>query len=325
MGEADRYYAALRIGSLPRALGKKGKYDMSLLREIQNSAIDSSTDISTLLRKCKVLAARLGNEEFKNWVDFELNGYPDIESLPDYRVLKVNSKGHFSGPFQSELRNADIPLMCIPEKFRDVMSHSYMTQPAIAIEALAKESNGAGLAQEPWNPNFVALHADKIYEGRNCLQAWKVISATSFVAAVDAVRNKILSFAIEIEAENPDAGEAPINTTPLPKDKVNHIFNTYITGNVQNLANASHNVEQKAKINEVSPEVFKQLIDAITDCKNVEGKKEISDSAQEMAEAWVSGGLKQKYNNFMSVLSDHMQVWGPVVGPYLPALAAVIP
>ncbi|MEC8881091.1 MAG: hypothetical protein VYC49_13175 [Pseudomonadota bacterium] len=38
---------------------------MSLLREIQGSAIDSKAGIASLLRKCKVLAARLGIPNFE--------------------------------------------------------------------------------------------------------------------------------------------------------------------------------------------------------------------------------------------------------------------
>lgn len=69
---------------------------MSLLRDIQDAAINSDIDISTVLRQCKVLAVRLGNDNFKKWVDQELNGYNKIDDLPDYRILTVQSKGHFS-------------------------------------------------------------------------------------------------------------------------------------------------------------------------------------------------------------------------------------
>jgi hypothetical protein len=83
---------------------------MSLLRDIQNSAIDSSTDITIVLRKCKVLAVRLANDNFQKWVDRELNGYDSIDQLPEYRILKVELKGHFSGPWGSSLQNASIPI-----------------------------------------------------------------------------------------------------------------------------------------------------------------------------------------------------------------------
>jgi hypothetical protein len=96
---------------------------MSLLRQIQDAAIDSTVDIPSLLRKCKVLAARLGNDDFKRWLDNELSGYSSKDELPEYRVLNVNSKGHFSGAFGSGLRNADIPLMCVPEQLKEMLVH----------------------------------------------------------------------------------------------------------------------------------------------------------------------------------------------------------
>lgn len=54
---------------------------MSLLHDIQEMAVSSKSDISTLLRKCKILAVRLGNDDFKNWIDQELNGYTDLEAV----------------------------------------------------------------------------------------------------------------------------------------------------------------------------------------------------------------------------------------------------
>ncbi len=55
---------------------------MSLLRDIQNSAIDANEPIGALLRKCKVLAVQLGSAEFKDWVENELNGYVSKGSIP---------------------------------------------------------------------------------------------------------------------------------------------------------------------------------------------------------------------------------------------------
>ncbi|WP_257233996.1 MULTISPECIES: AbiTii domain-containing protein [unclassified Acinetobacter] len=93
---------------------------MSLLREIQNDAVNSNIKVSDLLRRCKVLAYRLGNEDFKTWVDSELNGYESLDGIPSYRIYNdVNSKGHFSGAFGSGLRNADIPSNCFPKEFNN--------------------------------------------------------------------------------------------------------------------------------------------------------------------------------------------------------------
>lgn len=297
---------------------------MTLLREIQNTAIDSKAELSTLLRKCKILAARLGSAEFKQWVENELNGYSTKSDLPDYRILRVNSKGHFSGAFGSGLRNADIPMHCIPDEFRENLKHSYLMDPVASLEALVAKADG-GLAQEPWNPDLVAYVGQNIYQHMNCMQAWKVIPITSMVAALDAVRNRVLNFVLEIEAEAPDAGDAPINSSPVPQERVHQIFNTYITGNVQNVATGNENVTQRAKYIEQNDKVFAELLDAIH--KSDADKATISKLESTIEEMRATQGkleFKQHYQKFMSVLADHMQVFGPVVAPFLPALAALI-
>ncbi|MBA3009733.1 MAG: hypothetical protein KKF12_12205 [Proteobacteria bacterium] len=296
---------------------------MSLLREIQDAAVSSDVELTTLLRKCKVLSARLGNNDFKQWVDSELNGYKNVGDLPDYRILYVNSKGHFSGPFGSGLNNGDIPLMCIPKKYRDNLSQAHMCEPIASLEALVTKSN-APTAMEPWSPDLVAYCGRNIYQGMNCIQAWKVIPITAVIAALDSVRNRILSFVLEIEAENPDAGEAAINSNPLSQEKVHQIFNTYISGNVQNVATGSTDFKQQTINNAESIKVFSQLIEAIRTIQDAPEYGVIKSSIQEMESSYGTDNFKSIYQNFMSVLADHMQVLGPVVAPFLPALAALL-
>lgn len=83
-----------------------------------------------------------------------------MESLPEYRLLEVHSKGHFSGPFNSGLRDADIPLSCIPKDFREMLEKSYLVQPVAALDNVVKNSDGSN-PREPWDPDFVALVGPK--------------------------------------------------------------------------------------------------------------------------------------------------------------------
>lgn len=221
---------------------------MSLLRDIQNAAISSEVEISTLLRKCKVLAARLGHSEFTKWVDQELNGYSNIEEIPSYRMLTVQSKGHFAGLFGSAINNGNIPLLSVPEKLRPSLSKSYCNQPISVYDALIKSSDG-GNFQEQWPPDLIALYGENIYQNMNCLAAWKEIPHGSIVALIDNVRNKILNFVIEIESESPNAGEVEIGRPAISSEKVSQVFNTTIYGSVGNISDGSTNVKQTSIIN----------------------------------------------------------------------------
>jgi hypothetical protein len=71
---------------------------MELLDEIIGGATDSTEPISNLLRRCLVLAHQLKNEKLKAWAESELNGYNDVDLLPDYRVARIVARGFFVGP-----------------------------------------------------------------------------------------------------------------------------------------------------------------------------------------------------------------------------------
>lgn len=298
---------------------------MSLLRDIQDAATSSSIELTTVLRKCKILAARLGNNELKEWIDKELNGYNQEESLPDYRIVPVHSKGNFISLRGQQLNNTIIPMSKYPEEFRKDLEYAYFSQPIASLISLLESADG-GNAQEPWLPDLVALVGRKIYNRLNCLEAWKVIPSNSIAGVIDAVRNRVLNFVLEIEAEAPDAGEAPINSSPIPQEKVNQIFYTKIYGNVQNFAAGNRDVNQDAKIEKSNDKLFSELLQALSDLKtDKESISQLTVAIEEMRASQGTSNFKRHYLSFMSILADHMQVFGPIVAPYLPALANLMP
>lgn len=297
---------------------------MTLLREIQNSAVDANEPIASLLRKCKILAVRLGNSDLKNWVEYELNGYHSTQNIPEYRVYQVGCKGYFSGAFGRAMKNADIPKSVVPEEVREQLFTAYLAQPVSSIESLISESSG-GTVQEPWPSDVTAILEQQIYQDMNCLQAWKVIPVNGLVGALDIIRNKVLNFVLEIEVENPDAGDAPINSTPIPEEKVDQIFNTYISGNVQNVSAGGKDITQNAKI-ESNPEVFEKLVYALVSA-NADNKVtgDLTETVEEMRSTAGTKEFLSHYHNFMSILANNMQVYGPIVAPFLPALVSILP
>ncbi len=155
------------------------------------------------------------------------------------------------------------------------------------------------------------------------MQAWKVVPLGAVIGALDAIRNRILNFVLEIEAEDPTAGEASLNSTPVSQEKVEQIFHMHIAGNVQNLATGSHTFEQNASINDANAEMFSQLLDAIKTVDDSSITSPLESIVEEMRSTHGTESFKDNYQKFMSVLADHMQVLGPVVAPFLPALASL--
>ena len=70
---------------------------MNLLDEIRADLIDQSASLPNTLRKARVLAHELQSQELRDWVNSELNGYPNYD-VPEYRRFRLPVFGTFHGP-----------------------------------------------------------------------------------------------------------------------------------------------------------------------------------------------------------------------------------
>ncbi len=220
---------------------------MSLLRDIQNDLAGQSEDVTAVLRKCKILSARLGSREFADWVRWELGGYPEEQPTPEYRRLAITYYANFSN---SAWRVSDtpIPLQIVPEQYRDSFQELEFRE-GIA-KAISLTGEGASIPR----PELILAIQGKMYPTMNCHGVTGRIGAVEFVQLISAVKSRILDFVLEIEAANPDAGEAAPNSQPVPQDKLQPIVNNFL-GSVGSVAQQSHGFRQTAAITIQSQEL----------------------------------------------------------------------
>lgn len=235
---------------------------MSLLRQIQDATVDPKYQLADILRMCKILAVRLDHKAFKEWIAQELDSYKNPDELPDYRIIKnLGCCGNFLGNFGSAFRNAPIPLISLPEEHREAVSTHYVIQSVSALESIVNQANQANHSklQINWESDFVFMLRSKIYRKMVCIEAWTEIPTAIVIAILDTVKSRILDFVIEIEAENPNAGDALPHEKLIPDQIVNNIYYKYIlhenqmtenyTNNLQgaNVANFANTVKDNAR------------------------------------------------------------------------------
>jgi hypothetical protein len=207
---------------------------MTLLQDIQNAAVDASSNLATLLRKCKLLAARLGSQQLEDWVLWESNGYPDGVPVPEYRIWSLEVRGHFAGPFGSGIRNAKIPLVSIPERVRKRYQRYECRQSIAGIETMLANATDGTLQVS--TGDLALVLGRKIYRDQNCVEAWAEFGANQLIEVVNTVRNRILDFTLAVWKEEPNAGEPNASVGhKLEADKVTQIFNTTVYGGSANL------------------------------------------------------------------------------------------
>ncbi len=212
---------------------------MSLLREIQNDCTSQGVPLSVVLRKCLILSKRLQHEPMGRWVEQELNGYQAEADLPPYRKTRAEVYGDFLGPFGMQQRNLSIPSVAVKEEHREVLFTIKFMEGVAHYEGLLASERETQF-QVPWPADFLAYYSEKIGRGYVCMSAWRIVTRGELEGLLDQIRNRVLSFVLSVEAENPEAGEAMLGgEPPIPSPKVQQIFNTYIYGGTNVVASGS--------------------------------------------------------------------------------------
>ena len=193
---------------------------MKILDEIISVAIDDKSKLSTLLRKCLLLAHELKDDAFKDWVNHELNGYAAASELPDYRKLHIGAYGNFDGPFGASLRNYPIPAAALESNHESFATKLSLFQPISAYEAAT--SQGDKGMSFTWPGNLCLYYQDKLYDGYVLVNAWQSVSKSTLVAVLDSVRNRTLNMALELKQQ---LGEA-LNFDSIPPSSAEKVHET---------------------------------------------------------------------------------------------------
>ena len=205
---------------------------MTLLEQLQEAAVDPNSDLGEILRRCKVLAARLKSPQLEDWLLWESNGYPDDVDLPDYRVWPVEVLGHFAGPFGSGIRNVTIPTICIPEEHREAATRFECRQSVATVSAMLEDLEGGSFHVEMGN--LAVVLSDKVFHGQHCIQTWGKFGKSLVTEVLNSVRNRILDFVLAIWREYDTVGNMG-NSPAIDPHKVTQIFNTTVLGGAANI------------------------------------------------------------------------------------------
>ncbi|MEV6240712.1 hypothetical protein [Lentzea sp. NPDC051838] len=224
---------------------------MSLLQEIIDGASGDQMPVASLLRKVKVLAARIDTAKLDEWVENELSGYKEGNEIPAYRgPFRVEVLGHFAGPFGSGVQNAPIPPVCFPEKLRDSdLFYLSFSQPIVELESLSKSEKPLHASWDADSIAFTNLMIERgdvrAYPSMGLMQAWRQISPQHLQGIVDTVRTRTLDLALAFEKISPRIGEqgGPVPEREPAQSIINNIY-----GGSNNLAIQSHDVTQSASV-----------------------------------------------------------------------------
>ena len=229
---------------------------MNTLDSLQDDIL-SSAPLSNVLRKALVLAYRLKNQEFKEWIDRELNGYPIDAVLPEYRVLSTQCSGTFTNRFRV-VSNVAFPVEVFPADIREDFRSLSMRQGIREIESMLDmcQKSKKGTLQSNFAGSTTAFLANRVYEDYACLSAWRSVSCAGLAGILDAIRNRLLMLKLALAEQYPEAAEldfaAPASNPS--SEQVAQVFHYHVAGSghtFQAGTNTQHRAEMLT-MNEVT-------------------------------------------------------------------------
>lgn len=189
-----------------------------LLAQIEAGVLDDSVSLSSLLQKCIVLGGKVGSEKMRDWARQELNGYPDFQSIPDYRRLRAqvklvitNQAGY--NPITRPLSTADLG-----DQFRQILADTGVELENVSLgtnigelEALAGSNEDEHKLVPYWADVMLQTLNDHYIDSTTSRAAsiyWSV-SRASFQGLVVRVRTALSELVAELIALTPEDQEVP--------------------------------------------------------------------------------------------------------------------
>jgi hypothetical protein len=198
---------------------------MGIIEDIQSDLIDHNAPLSDILRKAKVLASQLDNKELASWASMELDGYPNISELPDYRFIATSATGLWTNGYY-QIQNQSVPLFKIDdEDLRKILTTVQVDKGIKSIEQLAKMKEDDKLIV---HPTAIAYLNTKVGEnGYGFLNLFYTVGPHDFEQILDTVRNRLLDFVLLINKNWNITKDTP------KQEDLNKLFNITIYNNPQ--------------------------------------------------------------------------------------------
>ena len=220
----------------PSRLGDRCRYAPKQMTNfttlIEQVADETNYTLSSVLLKSKLLAARMRSRKFRAWVDAELNGYPDVESLPEYRILYPGLLADFWGPFGARTNNVPLTLADFPQYVQDFVGRHCFLENIGAIECML-ESNSQTFHRH-FDVEIVQLirqgPAPRV-TGQEMQSIQAIFTKSSVRGMLHAIRSRLLEFLIELRDKYPELESDPNALNNVSESEVSQIVDRTIYNN----------------------------------------------------------------------------------------------
>lgn len=163
-----------------------------IVLQLQELASDERCSVAGLLRKALLVATKLNLDHAQEWIRHELNGYDDPKQIPTYRQIVGRLCAH--NPYHGM-----IPFIIDHAETMKAIQKIRVHESVESLLQLASSSR-KGEITFPFAPEQEAALM-RMQDGLVQLKPYRVVGANTILAIVEAVRTRVLEWALALEKE----------------------------------------------------------------------------------------------------------------------------
>lgn len=219
----------------PRKRPPMALFSRDLLTQIEAGALNSKSDLATLLRRCVSLGGHTGSSELSDWARRELDGYRvgDPE-LPAYR--RVNAPLLLDG-FHNHafIQHHQISLWELPDVARERWSSGLeITSGVGELTRVAGKKEATGLQMPGMDDLVYIMNRSPEYQTWSISRLYYSVSPVVFHGILDTIRTNLVALVAEMRVGGvqrnglPTAAAADRALNVVLKGRARATFNTAI-------------------------------------------------------------------------------------------------
>lgn len=199
--------------------------------QIIKDLANGTADIQTALKRTKVLLQELNNDKLLQWVNYEIEGYPENADIPDYRMIGGQVYGtYFKGSIATHVQYNHVPISLgnLPDEIKNDILTIKITQGiealnAMVIESRRKENGGlTRLIPSELYPHIAQANNDL---GMIIVTASVELNMAEILNIFPKIESKLLDILLFLEKQFGKLDDLDINTESKSEEELERITN----------------------------------------------------------------------------------------------------
>ena len=191
--------------------------DESLLAEIERGALDDRVSLAATLRQCIALGAQTRNADLRDWASQELDGYRNVNDIPEYRTMYAPLLID-AVTFTHSIRGQQISATDLPDFAQEYISEKLRLAQGVGdLQALVRNTANAGKTaikmSPPGSAELLKLwnHQMHAATGQTIMALYWDVNTARIEGVLDQIRTTLVRLVSEMRAAMPDDASVPSN------------------------------------------------------------------------------------------------------------------